>query len=59
MVDKSDDKADQNKCNTIRESAIAIDKYNYNYNDSNDNAEYHKMSVLIKHLENNWTIKKM
>ena len=56
MVDKSDDKADKNKCTTNRTSAI--DKYNYNYNDSNDNVDCHKMSVLIKHLENNWTIKK-
>ena len=59
MSDKGDDKADKNKCSTtIRTSAIAIDKYNYNYNDTNDNVECHKMSVLIKHLENNWTIKK-
>ena len=29
MSDKSDDKADKNKCTTIRGSAIAIDKYNY------------------------------
>lgn len=59
MVDKSDDKTDKNKCTTTnRVSAIAIDKYNYNYNASNDNVEYNKMSVLIKHLENNWTIKK-
>ena len=60
MSDKADDdKVDKNKCTTtIRGSAIAIDKYNYSYNDSNDNVEYHKMSVLIKHLENNWTIKK-
>ena len=56
MSDKSDDKADKNKCTTNRTSAI--DKYNYNYNDSNDNVDCHKMSVLIKHLENNWTIKK-
>jgi hypothetical protein len=58
MSDKGDDKADKNKCTTIRGSAIAVDKYNYNYNDNNDNVECHKMSVLIKHLEKNWTIKK-
>jgi hypothetical protein len=52
MADKDnvDDKVD--KCTINRGSAID------NYNDSNNNFECHEMSVLIKHLENNWTIKK-
>jgi hypothetical protein len=53
MANKADDKVDKctiNRCSTIE---------NYNDNNNNNNKfECDKMSVLIKHLENNWTIKK-
>jgi hypothetical protein len=61
MTDKAYDKADNvDKCIINRMPVIDIGdaKVNNNDNDNNYNFECREMSILIKHLENNWTIKK-
>jgi predicted ATP-dependent protease len=56
MTEKVDDKIDKDKCDKCVINRSSEIKMNEKMND--ENFECREMNVLIKHLENNWTIKK-
>lgn len=59
MVDKCDDEYSDNNINNNINHNIKFNDINFEPNivNSNEN-KYDEMNILIKHLENNWTIKK-